>query len=188
MREIIYYSKSASTTGNFKDLMRAGRMDIVCHIIIMAFFLSNKIRTNVKLHLFFNGQPDPPKHLELMPKQNIKFQISKKNIAGMIKRILYKYKKDKKIEAFPGCFIDKISLIDFVNQSDRNFYVLDKKGGDIRKVRFKENPIFIMGDQDGIPKKDLKKIKGDRISLGSEVYFASQSLTILNNELDRREL
>ena len=188
MREIIYYSKNASTTGNFKDLMRAGRMDIVCHIIIMAFFLSNKVREDVKLHLFFDGQPDPPKHLELMPKQNNKFQISKKDIAGLIKRMLYKYKKDKKIEAFPGCFVEKLSLIDFMNKLDRNIYILDTKGEDIREIEIKENPVFLMGDQEGIPKKDLRKIKGKRVSLGNEVYFASQSLTILNHELDRRRL
>ena len=50
MREIAYVSKSAWTTGNFKNLMEAGRMDIVCHSIIMSLFVSNKLRDNVKLH------------------------------------------------------------------------------------------------------------------------------------------
>ena len=69
MREFIYYSKIARTSGNFdlKNLMRAGRMDIACQIVIMTFFTSHNLRPNTKLHLIFDGSPDPPKHLELFP-------------------------------------------------------------------------------------------------------------------------
>ena len=67
MREFIYYSKNARTSGNFDltDLMKAGRMDIACQMAIMAFFVSHHIRNDVKLHLVFDGPPDSPKHLEI---------------------------------------------------------------------------------------------------------------------------
>lgn len=191
MREIVYFSGNAVTTGNFKDLMKAGRMDIACHAVIMAFFISNKLRENVKLHLFFYGRPDPPKHLELMPKINENFQISKKDVAGLIKRMLFKYKKGKKVEAFPGCYIEKLSLLDFINnQEGREIYVLDKKGEDIRDIEIKESPIFILGDHEGIQKKELREINkiARKVSLGDITYFSSQTITILNNELDRRNL
>ena len=189
MREITYVAKNAVTTGNFKDLMKAGRMDIVCHVIIMSFFISNKLREDVKLHLFFYGPPDPPKHLELMPKVNENFQISKKDIAGLIKRMLFKYKKEKKIEAFPGCYIEKLSLESFIeNLKDRNIYILDKRGEDIRKAEIKEDPMFILGDQEGLQKREFRNLSkvAKKISLGDVTYFSSQSITILNNELDRR--
>ena len=189
MREIAYVSKSAVTTGNFRDLMEAGRMDIVCHAVIMSFFISTKLRGDVKLHLFFYGQPDPPKHLELMPKITEDFQISKKDIVGLIKRMLYKYKKGKKIEVFPGCFIEKLSLSQFISGlNNKNIYVLDKGGEDIRKINIDESPVFILGDQDGIPKRELKEIKkiSKKVSLGNVTYFSSQAITILNNEFDRR--
>jgi tRNA pseudouridine-54 N-methylase len=190
MREIIYVSKGAWTTGNFNDLMGAGRMDIVCHAIIMSFFVSNRLREDVKLHLFFYGKPDPPKHLELMPKQDDKFQISKKDISGLIKRILYKYKKNLKSEVFPGCFIEKLSLNKFLdNIKDKQIYILDKNGENISNVHLDENSVFILGDQDGIPKEDLKILKkAKKISLGNIVYFSSQAITILNYELDKRNL
>ncbi|MEK6834831.1 MAG: hypothetical protein AABX61_01050 [Nanoarchaeota archaeon] len=191
MREIVYVSKSAVTTGNFRNLMEAGRMDIVCHSVIMSFFISNKLRDNVKLHLFFYGRPDPPKHLELMPRITEEFQISKKDIAGLIKRMLYKYKKGKKNEVFPGCFVEKLSLSKFIEDiKDKDIYILDKKGQDIRETTIKDNSIFILGDQDGIPKEELRKINkvAKKISLGNITYFSSQSITILNNELDRRNL
>ena len=44
MREFVYYSAKAQTSGNFKDLMKAGRIDIVCNVIIQAFFLSHQMR------------------------------------------------------------------------------------------------------------------------------------------------
>ena len=57
MREFIYYSRNAVTAGNLikDDLMKAGRMDIVCNVIISAIFTSNEKRDDVKIHLIFDG-------------------------------------------------------------------------------------------------------------------------------------
>ena len=76
MREFVYFSRKARTSGNIKDLMKAGRLDIACHIVIHSFFVSHAIRKNVKLHLFFYGPPDPPKHIELYNKQDELKQIN----------------------------------------------------------------------------------------------------------------
>src|SRR3989338_5621128 len=73
MREFIYFSNSARTSGNFstEKLMDAGRMDIAIHVLINAFFLSHKLREDTKIHLIFNGPPNPPQHLELFPGKSI---------------------------------------------------------------------------------------------------------------------
>ena len=204
MREFLYYSKSARTSGNFdtNNLMKAGRMDIACQVIIMSFFISHHTRENVKLHLIFNGGPDPPKHIEMYPGKNFmeddkkRIDISKKDIAGLIKRILYKYKKGMKNEVVPGYYIEKKSIINLVEefiQKGRKVYLMDKKGENIREIPDKklENAIFILGDQDGIPKRELKKLKKlnvEKISVGNQTYFASQTTTIIQNELDMRNL
>ena len=188
MREIIYFSRNARTSGNFSDLMKAGRMDIVCHVVIMSLFISNNIRDNVKLHLFFYGPPDPPKHLEIMANNN----ISKKDVAGLIKRMLYKYKPGRKTEVFDNCFIEKNGLIKFVEElaETRNIYLLDRNGENIRNIEIKDNPIFILGDHEGFPKKELKRLSKSalKVSLGKINYFSSQAVTILNNELDHRDI
>ncbi len=197
MREFIYYSQKARTSGNFgDDLMKAGRMDIACQIIIMAFFVSHKIRENVKLHLIFNGPPDPPKHIEMYPGKKLdedsEHDISKKDIAGLIKKLLYKYKPGIKNEVMPGYFIEKKGVIEVTNEmldQGKEVFILDKKGEDIRKVDIKKNHVFILGDHDGIPKNELKRLeKRDikKISVGNEMYFASQTMTIIQNELDRK--
>jgi len=178
-------------------------MDIVCHIVINSFFLSQKMRDDVKLHLILNGPPDPPKHIEItantqegMPetgKEVGSVDISKKDIAGLIKIILYKYKKDKKTEVYKGIFVEKKSFMRLLDElKDRNVYLLDKKGEDISKVEIKSNPIFIIGDHEGIPRKEKKYILKNKnvtpVSIGPKVYFASHVVVILNNILDRNEM
>jgi tRNA (pseudouridine54-N1)-methyltransferase len=197
MREFIYYSQKARTTGNFgDDLMKAGRIDIACQIVIMSFFVSHRLRDNVKLHLLFNGPPDAPKHIEMFPGKKLGedsgHDISKKDIAGLIKKLLYKYKPGLNNEVMPGYFIEKKGVIDVVNEmldSGKEVFILDKRGEDIREIEIGENPVFILGDHDGIPKEELKKLKKmdiKKVSVGNEMYFASQTMTIVQNELDRR--
>ena len=204
MRTFLYYSKNARTTGNFRqdDLMKAGRMDIVCQIIIMSFFVSHHSRNDVKLHLLFDGPPDSPKHLEMFPGKNFvvetenKIDISKKDVAGLIKKMLYKYKKGERREVAPGYYVEKKSFEKVVEElidEGKEVYLLDRKGEDVRDLKDKEieNAVFIIGDQDGIPKDKLKKLKKlgvKGISVGKQMYFASQVMTIIQNEIDRREL
>jgi len=66
---------------------------------------------------------------------------------------------------------------------------LDAGGEDIRTVKIKENPIFILGDHKGLPEKEFKRLKKlcTPVSIGKRTYFASQTISVVNNELDRRE-
>ena len=185
MREFVYYSKNARTSGNFQDLMKAGRMDIVCNVIIAALFLSNERRRDIHMHMIFDGPPNPPMHLEFISDKEI--PISKKDVAGLIKRMLYKCKPYKKTEIFPGCFIEKKSfshLLEELEEQGKKIYTLDIRGEDIRKADLK-NCVFVIGDQRGLPKRIRKS--HDKISIGNKTYFASQTFVIIHNELDRRE-
>jgi tRNA pseudouridine-54 N-methylase len=192
MREFIYFSSKAVTTGNFSENLKdAGRMDIVCHFVINSFFVSNAIRPDVRLHLVFYGPPDAPKHIVLEINEKNKEFFSKKDIAGLIKKMLYKYKKGQKTEVFDSCFIEKKSFIDVVNELRGNgkiIYVLDSDGESIRNIDIDKEAVFVLGDHEGIPKHEKKEIEkfSKKISLGKVTYFASQSLAILQNELDLR--
>jgi len=193
MAEFIYYSKSAVTAGNFikDDLMAAGRLDIAINVLISAFFVSHDIRKDVKMHLIFDGPPNPPMHILIQYDEEL--AISKKDVAGLIKKILYKAPKEKgKVgNPTPGCFVEKKSfeaLVEELNEQGKNIYLLDKKGEDIRNLKLKGNEVFILGDQDGFPddkRHILKRI--DKITVSPKILFASQVLTIVHNELDRQE-
>ena len=191
MREFVYYSRNAVTAGNLiKDnLMKAGRMDIVCNVIISVFFISNAMREDVKLHLIFDGPPKPPRHLVL--ESNKDMSISKKDVAGLIKRMLYKSpEKEGLKEIFPGASIEKKSfekLIKELDEEGKDVLLLSERGEDIREIKLDKKPVFIIGDHDGFPvgkKKFLKKI--DKVSVSPKILFASQVITILHNEMDRK--
>ena len=191
MRTFVYFSQSARTSGNFNsnNLMEAGRLDIAMHVIINAFFLSHKLRDDVVLHLIFYGMPDPPKHIELRVTQKTK--LSKKDVGNLIKKILYKYKPGEKREVIPGCFIEKKNFLGVINSLSaqrKDIFIMDEKGKNIRKTDISENSVFVIGDQDGFPKKELKRLKKkfNLVSVGPKMYFASQVVTILNNEIDLR--
>ena len=190
MREFVYYSRSAVTAGHLikDDLKKAGRMDIVCNVIISAFFISNRMRDDVRLHLVFDGGPNNPRHLVF--ESNPGMPISKKDVAGLIKRMLYKAKDGEGLlEIVPGASIEKKSFEKLLRELDMtgNVVVLDQKGEDIREFRLSGNEVFVLGDHEGFPrdkKKFLKKI--DKVSVGPASLFASQVLTVVHNEIDRR--
>jgi tRNA pseudouridine-54 N-methylase len=199
MREIIYYSRTAPTAGSYikDDLQDSGRIDIAIHTVIATFFLSHKIRTDAKLHMVFAGPPTPPRHLEIKPVTEgqtgiDKIYLAKTNVSAVLKKMLYKYKEGIKNEVFPGFWIEKKGMLELVkelNEENRNIYVLDPDGEDIRTVEIKENPVFILGDHKGLPDKELKRLKSfcTPVSIGNRTYFASQTISVVNNELDRRE-
>ncbi len=194
MKHFVYFSNSATTSGKVlsgENLMKAGRIDIAIHSFIQGVFLSHNFRDDVKFHFIFYGQPDPPRHIEIQVKEE--FAISKKDVGGLIKKMLYKYKEGKKTEVFPGCFIEKKSFLKVVEElmeEENEIFILDKKGEDIRKTKISKNCVFVIGDQDGFPQKELRRLKNyyKTISVGPLTYFASQTVVIINNELDIRRI
>jgi tRNA (pseudouridine54-N1)-methyltransferase len=199
MREFIYYSRTAPTSGSKikEDLMRSGRLDIAIHTVISSLFLSHKLRENTKLHLVFAGPPDPVKHLEIFPKTEgitgvDKIYLNKRDISTILKKMLYKYKPNTNSEIFPGYFIEKkplLKILSDLSSQNKTLFILDPKGRDIRSVKIPDNSVFILGDHLGLPKKDLKRLKSicTPVTIGKKKYFASHTVAIVNNEIDRRE-
>ena len=194
MKHFVYFSSSAVTSGNAlsnENLMKAGRMDIAIHSFIQGVFLSHGFRKDVTFHFVFYGMPDPPKHIEIQIKDET--EISKKDVGNIIKKILYKYKQGQKTEVLPGCFVEKKSFLKVVEeliQDGNEIFILDKKGEDIRQAKIPENCVFILGDHEGLPKKELKRLKKycKSVSIGNLMYFASQTVAVVNNELDYRKI
>jgi len=193
MKHFVYFSSSAATSGKSLsgDLMKAGRMDIAIHSLIQGIFLSKDFRKDVKFHFVFYGMPDPPKHIEIQVKDET--VISKKDVATLIKKILYKYRKGEKTEVFPGCFVEKksfLKVIEELGKKGNSIFILDKRGENIRKSSISKDCVFILGDHEGLPKKELKRLKksSTSVSIGPKTYFASQTIAVVNNELDIRNI
>ena len=121
-----------------------------------------------------------------------KIYLAKTNVSIILKKLLYKFKEGEKREVFPGFHVERKGFLDLVNnfvKEGRNVYILDSDGEDIRTSKIEKDPIFVLGDHRGLPLKELKRLKKVCIPLtiGKRTYFASQTLAVLNNEIDRRE-
>jgi len=94
---------------------------------------------------------------------------------------------------YPGFWVEKKSFMQIIkdfSKEKKNLYILDPKGEDIRKIKIGDDPIFILGDHRGLPAKELKRLKSicTPVTIGPNTYFASQTIAVVNNELDRRNL
>jgi len=187
MRTFIVYSKTASTAPYIKDLKGAGRIDILLHSIVSALFASHDFRDDVELHLILMGPPNSPRHIIMKYKEDN--TISKKNLKKTIEIALRKYKEGETREVHPGVFIDNKSIQQVLDDFEgKDVFVLDGNGIHIKEVEKKklEDGVFILGDHEGFDKKVKKFLKKNtqRLSLGPQIYFTSQAITIINYELD----
>ncbi len=192
MKHFIYFSQKGVTSGKAMsqtNLMKAGRMDIAIHSLIQGIFLSRNFRKDVTFHFVLYGMPDPPKHIQITV--NDQTPISKKDVANMIKKILYKYKEGKNHEVFPGCFVEKKSLFKLIDElidQGVEVFTLDRDGKSLREASISKDCAFLLGDHDGLPKKEFKRLQSltTKVSVGPHIYFASQVVAVVNNELDIR--
>lgn len=186
MRKFIIYSSTAHTSPVIKDLKSAGRIDVLLHSIISALFTSNTFREDVELHLILMGPPTPPRHITIKYHKNN--TISKKDLKKLIEIALRKYREEQTREVHPGVFVDNKSIEDLVEEFvGEEMFILDQNGESLKiygdKIR---DGVFILGDHEGFDKKVRKFLKKNcnRLSLGPQIYFTSQAVTIINYELD----
>ena len=68
-------------------------------------------------------------------------------------------------------------------------YLLDRDGQDIRSAELKPAPVFVMTDHTPMPKKTFRSMARQgviNISVGPRTLHASQCITLIHDELDRR--
>lgn len=187
MRKFVIYSSTARTDPIIKDLKSAGRIDVLLHSVISSLFISNQFRKENEVHLYLMGPPRSPRHITIKYDENL--TISKKNLKKLLEMCLRKCKPGISKEIHPGVFVDDKPFEIFLEElfSESNIYTLDAYGTHIKKYSFEEeNSSFILGDHEGFDKKIKKYLKKNtnRLSLGNQIYFTSQSITIINYELD----
>lgn len=190
MRSFLLYSRKGRTDGKFnvENLIEAGRLDLVCRCITSALWTSHKARDNTKFFVNLNGPTRAPVTICFNGSKLIKVYVDEKTNARWIQKLLsLKFGKDwMNVE---GTDISRKSFQDVIKETDQNIYVLHERGTPINEVKFKENPMIVLGDQVGLPEKEEKFALryGEKISLGKNVYLASSCISIINWVLDQRE-
>lgn len=197
MRNFILRALKGKTTPDFdiNNLPEAGRLDLVCRCVSNALFISNDVRKDTIIYVVLDGPSSPPKTISFVGAELKGMEFDEKNIAEHIKLALEKGKNlklNESTESSSGIKISKKGFEQLVKEKAVNSQLiyLHEKGEDIRKANFKENVTFIFGDYIGMPRKTelfLERFKPKRINLSPKTLFASHCITIVHNELDRKE-
>ena len=181
MREFILYSRTGRTDGRFNSLREAGRLDVVYQCILMSIFTSHALRRDVTFHAILGGPPTPPLELIVDGATLRDVHVDERTWEDLIRNALYG-------KSHPGISVKKNSLQQLVKQKS-NIFVLEESGESIKTIDLGESPVFVLGDQVGLPKKDEEFILryGKKVSIGNRAYLASSCVGIINYILDQRE-
>ncbi|RLG96021.1 tRNA (pseudouridine(54)-N(1))-methyltransferase TrmY [Candidatus Bathyarchaeota archaeon] len=182
MIDFILLSRRGRTDGRFKSLRDAGRLDVVYQCILFAFFTSGAIRRDVIFHAILGGPPNPPLHLRIDGRELRNVRTDERTWERILRKVLSG-------GFHPGIKIERRSFQDLIRSlSNREIFILEEKGQDVINMDFGSNPVFILGDQIGLPKKDeMFALRfGTKVSLGKRPYLAATCIDIINYLLDLR--
>lgn len=174
MRNFIVISNTVDTSKPLalNSLTAYGRLDVLCRCITAAFFLSDDFRKDVVLGIFFRKNA---KILEIQGDKVRGINPDERAIAGVLKKVFQGRK-------FSGISFYSQNIETIVN--NRKIIVLDA-AGDSPAHLLNDNEYFLIGDQMGFLEEDRYLFTDlQRLSLGSQTYLSSQTITILNHLLD----
>ena len=184
MREFLLYSRMGKTEPHWSNLHDAGRLDIVYECIVASLFLSHGLRRDVNFHAILNGAPNPPMHLKINGQELFDVRTDIDTWNAILKKVVGG-------KTHPGVRTEKTSFEALLKEEaqNRTVYVLEEGGKNVQDITFGENPLFVLGDHVGLPKKtELFALRfGEKISLGKQPYLAASCITVLNYLLDLQQ-
>lgn len=156
---------------------------MVHECIVASLFLSHGIRRNVVFHAILSGPPSPPLHLKIKGATLRDVRTDQESWEKVFKKVL-------SWKPHPGISVDRTSFEALlkVKANRCRIYVLEEGGKDIFDVEISQNPVFVLGDHIGLPKKveSFALRYGEKVSLGKQRYLAASCINILNYLLDRK--
>jgi tRNA (pseudouridine54-N1)-methyltransferase len=189
MREFILYARKAVTSPDFAldDLPGSGgRMDLVARCICNALWISHALRRDTCIHVVACGSPKPPRVISFYGDALRDVSPDERNIAGWIQKVMGQKRTN------PGIRVRELSFQELIQERAADgafFYLLHERGRALREVPLSADAVFVLGDHLGLPRNEerfVERFEHDKISIGSISYLASQCITILHYELDRR--
>jgi tRNA (pseudouridine54-N1)-methyltransferase len=183
LREFVLYSRLGRTDSHWTNLHDAGRLDIVYECIVASLFLSHGLRRDVALNAVLNGPPSPPLRLEI--NGGVLYDV--RTDVDTWHSILRKTLSGK---SHPGITTSKTSFEALLKEKAEttSIYILEERGKNVAETELAENPLFILGDHVGLPKKvESYALRfGEKISLGKQPYLAASCITVINYLLDQQ--
>ncbi len=184
MREFLLFSRMGKTDANWQNMHDAGRLDIVYECIVTSLFLSHGLRRDTNFNAILNGPPNPPLHLHINGETLYDVRTDQDTWQTILKKVLHG-------KSHPGITTEKIGFEALLKQKNQTHavYVLEEGGKDVATIEFPQDPLFILGDHVGLPKKAERFALrfGEKISLGKQPYLAASCITVLNYLMDKQE-
>jgi tRNA (pseudouridine54-N1)-methyltransferase len=178
---------TARTDGSFSlnDLPGSGgRMDVLCRCVNASLFLSHDLRRDVDCSLVLCGEPVGPKTIRFSGSSVRSLSPDERSAAALIKKVIDTPCGSGFREAAQGVFIRKGGLERLI--SEHAFAVLDENGTDIRTAA--DLPAaFLLSDHVNFTEQEEGLIRDcPRFSVGPKCLHADHTITMVNNEIDRR--
>lgn len=196
MKRFVITGHRAVTTGDFKldDIAGgAGRLDILVRCVNSALFLSHGIRRDTECWLVLEGGEDPPKTVIFRGATAKYLNPDERSTASLIRNALMKPLNGKEgLQSSPGVSVVRMGfeeVLDLLSRDGRLIY-LREDGTDCREYDFPEDPVFVLGDDRDPTEEEERALLShdpDRISLGPLSLHANHCITVVLNEMDRRE-
>jgi len=188
MRRFIVIGHKALTSGDFSlnDMPgSAGRMDVLCRCVTSSLFLSHDLRRDVECYLVLLGEPQPPKTIMFSGERVRYLNPDERSAGSLIKKALSTACGDEFIESTKGVYIRRGGLERLL--SEFKMALLDEKGEDIRTTD--ELPdAYLLSDHMNFSEEEEDIIRDlQKVSVGPKILHADHTITIMLNEMDRRE-
>ena len=163
----------------------AGRMDVMCRCVNTSFFLSHDLRRNTECYLILTGGAEAPKTLRFSGETIRSLNPDERSAGALIKKGLTKPAEPDFAKAADGIYIRAGGLKELL--AEFSFALLDENGTDIREAaQLPEN--FLLSDHMNFTPEEEELIKDlPKYSVGPRILHADHTITVLLNELDRRE-
>lgn len=198
MREFIVKARAAPVDpARFRRAAGQGaRVEYLAHCLINGLLVSKSHRDDTRVTLVLEDSDDYSRAIEFdgsilgsLPGTSEEGWL---DVCAQALAAGGRLKKEESVPLSNGVSVRAISFEHLVKEklADTSVYRLDRKGEDIRSIDIGADSVILLNDHVPVPRKTVKSL--DRqgvvpIHLGPRVLHASQCITLVHNELDRRE-
>ncbi|WP_062400508.1 tRNA (pseudouridine(54)-N(1))-methyltransferase TrmY [Methanogenium cariaci] len=189
MKQFIVIGHLARTDGDFSlnDMPGgAGRIDVLCRCVNSSFFLSHDLRRDMECYLVLLGEPDPPQKTILFRGDSLRYLSPDERSAGsLIKKALALPCDEEFRESTPGVYVRRGGLKELL--AEFSPVLLDEDGTDIRDMEKLPSAYLLSDHQNFSESESAMTDHLPRVSVGPAVLHADHTITVVLNEMDRRE-
>ncbi len=167
----------------------SGRIDVLARCAASAFLLSHGIRMDVELYLVLCGPSRPPRTIRMVGAELRHLNPDERSTAALFLRAL-QIESIAESMSTPGIYVSGMGFAKLLETLGGPFILLKEDGEDMRNHRVPRDAIFVLSDHIDFNEEDEKALMAHDpavLSLGPRSLHSNQCITIVHNELDRRE-